>query len=60
MHFLNLNSKINRLHEICLRNAYEDHQVSLEKLLEMDNSASVHYKNLQCLDIELVSLKGSQ
>ena len=45
---------------MCLRNAYEDHQVSLEKLLEMDNSASVHYKNLQCLDIELVSLKGIQ
>ena len=35
---------------------YEDHKVSFEELLEMDNSLSIHCKTLQCLAIELYKL----
>ena len=45
-------NEINRLRER-LRVTYEDHKASFEKLLEMDNSVLVHYKNLKYLTIEL-------
>ena len=48
-----LNNKINRSYERCLRVTYEDHKASFEELLEMDKSVLVHYKDLQCLAIEL-------
>ena len=48
-----LNNKINRLHERCLRVAYNNNLYSFEGLLERDNSFSVHNRNIQCLVIEL-------
>ena len=44
-----LNSKINRLHESCLRIIYNDNTTDL---LEIDNSVSVHYRNIQVLATE--------
>ena len=53
MHSRKLNSKINRLHERCLRVTYNDGLSLFEELLETDNSVSVHNRNIQCLAIEL-------
>ena len=41
------NRKINRLHERCLRIICNDKQSSFIKLLEKDNSVSIHQRNLQ-------------
>ena len=46
------NRKINRLHERCLRIICNDKQSSFLKLLEKDNSVSIHQRNLQILAIK--------
>ena len=46
-HSRNLNNKINRLHERCLRVIYNDKTSSFEQLLENDNSVSIHHRNIQ-------------
>ena len=43
-HSLTNNMKINRLHARCLRIIYNDKQSSFIKLLEKDNSVSIHQK----------------
>ena len=52
-HGRNLNNKINRIHERDLRIAYKDNVSTFEKLLEMDNSVTVHQRNLQLLMVEI-------
>ena len=52
-HSRNLNNKINRLHERCLRVIYNDKTSSFEQLLENDNSVSIHYRNIQALAVEM-------
>ena len=52
-HSRNLNNKINRLHERCLRVIYNDKTSSFEHLLENDNSVSIHHSNIQSLAIEM-------
>ena len=47
------NRKINRLHERCLRIKYNDKQSSFIKLLEKDNSVSIHQKNQQMVATEM-------
>ena len=56
LHSRRLNNKINRLHERCLRVVYNNNQNTFEELLELDNSVSIHYKNLRCLAIELYKI----
>ena len=56
LHSRRLNNKINRLHDRCLRVVYNNNQNTFEELLELDNSVSIHYKNLQCLAIELYKI----
>ena len=53
----NLNNKINRIHERALRIAYKDNVSTFEKLLEMDNSVTVHQRNLQLLMVEIYKTK---
>ena len=48
-HSRTLNNKINRLHERCLRIIYNDNTSSFTDLLEIDNSVSVHHRNIQVL-----------
>ena len=48
-----LNNKINRLHERCLRITYNDNTSPFVDLLEIDNSVSVHHRNIQVLATEL-------
>ena len=53
------NSKINMLHERCLRIIYNDKQSSFTELLNKDSSVSIHMKNIQRLAIEMFkSYKG--
>ena len=48
-----LNSKINRLHEQCLRIIYNDKTSTFKELLEKENSVSMHYRNIHALAIEM-------
>ena len=52
-HSRTLSNKINRLHERCLRIIYNDNTSSFTDLLEIDNSVSVHHRNIQVLATEL-------
>ena len=55
-HSRNLNNKVNKLHERCLRIVYNNDTSSYEDLLEIDNSVSIHTRNLQSLAIELYKI----
>ena len=50
------NSKINRLHERCLRQIYNDKHSTFHELLEKDRSVSIHTRNLQFLVTEMYNL----
>ena len=52
-----LNSKLNRLHERCLR--YNDKQLTFEELLEKDDSVPIHIRNLQTLTTEMYKAVNS-
>ena len=52
-HSRKLNNRINRIHERALRIVYRDEVSSFEKLLTMDESFTVHERNIQALAIEL-------
>ena len=54
------NSKINRLHERCLRLIYNDKKPSFEDLLEKEGSVSIDHRSLRTLAVELFKVfKGS-
>ena len=48
-HGRTVNSKIDKLHERCLRVIYNDKKSSFKELLETDKSVPIHIKNLQVL-----------
>ena len=53
------NSKINHLHERCLRSIYNHKKSYFEDLLQKDGSVSIHHRNLRTLPVELLKfLKG--
>ena len=58
-HNRKLNNKINRLHERCLRVIYNDSTSSFTELLEIDNSISVHHRNIQVFATELYKFVNS-
>ena len=53
-----LNNKINRLHERALRLVYKDNFLTFEQLLSIDNSFTVHHRNVQNLAIELYKVQN--
>ena len=54
-----MNNEINRLHERCMRQIYEDKTSSFEELLEQNKSVSIHTRNLQMLAIEMFKVYRS-
>ena len=54
----NLNNRINHLHERSLRIVYNDYESSFQELLELDNSVSIHHRNIRLLAIELFKVKN--
>ena len=46
-------TKINCLHERCLRLIYNDKKSSFEDLIEKDGPDSIHYRNRRTLDVEM-------
>ena len=53
----NNNFKIKHLHGRCLRLIYGDKKSPYEKILEKDNSVSIHHKNIQALALEIFKVK---
>ena len=58
-HSKTVNSKINKLHEGCLRIVYNNKKSSFKELLETDKSVPVHIKNLQVLATEMFKKYGN-
>ena len=56
-HSGNLNNKINRIYERALRLVYQNN-LSFSELLDLDNSVTVHQKNLQVLVTEIYKVKN--
>ena len=51
------NNRVNHLHERALRIVYNDYKSTFENLLELDNSVSIHHRNIRLLSIELYKVK---
>ena len=54
-----LNNKINSIHERALRITYQDHISTFQKLLNKENSVSIHHRNLQALATEMFKIHRS-
>ena len=54
----NLINRINHLRERSLRIVYNDYESSFQELLELDNSVSIHHRNIRLLSIELFKVKN--
>ena len=53
-----LSNRINGLHERSLRLVYRDSKSSFEELLEMDDSFTIHHRNLLKLATEIFKVKN--
>ena len=53
-----LNKRINRLHERALRVIYNDYNETLEELLHVNRSCTIHENNIQQLVIEMFKVKN--
>ena len=59
VHSRTLNNRINALHEKALRLVYKDSTLSFEDLLIMDESFTIHHRNLQKLATEMFKVKNN-
>ena len=59
-HSRKLNNEIIRLHERSLRIMYNDNSSTFERLLTKDNSISMHDRNLQDLETEMLKVYKEQ
>ena len=50
-------NRINHLHERALRTVYNDNVSTFKKLLQKDNSVTIHVRNLRILATELYKTK---
>ena len=53
LHSRTLNTRINRIYERALRLVYNDYISTFSELLKLDNSFTVHERNIQTLAIEV-------
>ena len=58
LHSRKLNASINKIQERSLRIVYKDYISSFNELLAIDNSVTVHQKNLQKLMVEIFKVKN--
>ena len=58
-HSRDLDNKISNIHKRALRIAYQEKKSNLQDLLQKDNPASIHMKNLQYLATEIYKVKNS-
>ena len=58
-HNRTLNNEINRLHERSLRIVYINDNLTFQELLGIDNSITIHQKNLQRLATEMDKVKSN-
>ena len=54
-----LNNRINRIHKLALRLVYQNKNLSISELLELDNAVNIHQRNLQVLVTEICKVKNS-
>ena len=57
-HNRTLNNKINKLHERALGLVYKDINLSFQDMLDLDNSMTIHHRNIQKLAIEMYKIKN--
>ena len=57
-HNRTLNNKINKLHERALRIVYKNDDLTFQELLDMDDSITIHQRNLQRLATEMYKVKN--
>ena len=57
-HSRKLNHRINIKHERALRVTYQDYKSTFLKLLEKDNSVTIHQRNLKVLASEIFNAKN--
>ena len=58
-HSRQLNNRINKIQERALRLVYKDNKLAFDDLLELDNSITIHQRNLQILATETFKVKNS-
>ena len=58
-HNRTLNNRINALHEKALRLVYNDSALSFENLLSLDETFTIHHRNLQKLATEMFKIKNN-
>ena len=58
-HDRNLNNKMNNLHERALRMVYRNDVLTFDELLRIDNSVTVHHRNIHSLAFELYKSKNN-
>ena len=58
-HSRTLNNKINNLHERALRIAHKNDKLTFKELLNIDNSYTIHQRNLQKLATEMYKIKNN-
>ena len=54
-----LNNRINKIHERALRLVYQNKNLSFSELLELDNTVTMHQRNLQVLVTEIFKVKNN-
>ena len=57
-HSREMKNLINHLHERALRVVYDECKSSFQQLLDMDNSVTIHKRNLQTLPCKIFKLKN--
>ena len=58
-HSRQLNNRINKIQERASRLVYKDNKLTFDDLLKLDNSVTIHQRNLQILETEIFKVKNS-
>ena len=58
-HSRQFNNRINKIHERALRLLYKDNKLTFNDLSELNNSVTIHQRNLQILATEIFKVKNN-